>query len=455
MTLVFGGGGDPPNDKIKRRWFRPVFRRARRPGAVWAYDRTVKCILAIAAVRNVIPVVAVLAPLSAERYGMDFQQVLMSEAVFAATVLALEVPSGWLSDVWKRRSTLVAGKLFAVAGFGVLCVADDFAGACLAQALIGVGCALTSGTDTALMHDALKADGREKSFRKFLGLKQAFCLYSVGITGALGGVLWAWYGAQGPLYATFAAGLVAMAATFLLKEPPREKQAMQGNPLKDMVISVRDALRGAPLIGGVIGFGAALFAATKTGFWLQQPWYESLGIDPAWFGTLLGASFLIGGLGGQFSERLEKRFGRRGTLGLLAGVAVGAMAVTAASPVVGAPWAGVPALAAMTAVFGFAMPVLQDVVNAHLPPARRATVLSAMQLAISLSFIPVSLVVGGVVDGWGVAAGAALLAGIAAAGTMPALKLMNRQERGQQKWEPVLRPGNATNKKDHKQNGPR
>ena len=48
--------------------------------------------------------------------GLSFRDFLLGEAFFSAVVLLAEVPSGWVSDVWKRRTTLMCGALFGMIG---------------------------------------------------------------------------------------------------------------------------------------------------------------------------------------------------------------------------------------------------------------------------------------------------------------------------------------------------
>ena len=79
----------------------------------------------------------------------------MGEALFAAVVIAMEVPSGWMSDVWSRRGTLMVGCVFGMLSFGGMMIATDFWSVMFFMALMGVGVACNSGTVTAIIYDSL------------------------------------------------------------------------------------------------------------------------------------------------------------------------------------------------------------------------------------------------------------------------------------------------------------
>ena len=91
-------------------------------------------------------------------------QVLQLEAIYYASVVLLEVPSGWFSDRIGRRPTLLISKaahvvsalLFAASGEG------DFVLLATAQLFLAAGFAFTSGTDAAFLHDTLQSSAGDR-----------------------------------------------------------------------------------------------------------------------------------------------------------------------------------------------------------------------------------------------------------------------------------------------------
>src|SRR3989339_109824 len=136
-------------------------------------------------------VVPVIVPYYRDEIGLSFQDFLIGEVIFALVLLILEVPSGWLSDVWKRKHVMALGAIFDAAGFLILLLANNLPMAILAQAMIGVAISLYSGTNTALLYDSLIACGREGDFARLEGRRNGFGLYSIGIASIFGGFMYA------------------------------------------------------------------------------------------------------------------------------------------------------------------------------------------------------------------------------------------------------------------------
>ena len=61
-----------------------------------------------------------------DEIGLTYQDFLLTEAIFAATIILMEVPSGWLADIWQRRHSLLVASLFWVFGLYLLLIADGF-----------------------------------------------------------------------------------------------------------------------------------------------------------------------------------------------------------------------------------------------------------------------------------------------------------------------------------------
>ena len=70
-------------------------------------------------------VIPVFVPL-AQGYGLSMTQVLQTQALFAMTVAVLEVPSGYIADVWGRKRAILVGSILNGVGFFSLVWADGF-----------------------------------------------------------------------------------------------------------------------------------------------------------------------------------------------------------------------------------------------------------------------------------------------------------------------------------------
>jgi MFS family permease len=115
-------------------------------------------------------------------------EVLLLEAAYYATIVTLEVPSGYFSDRFGRRLTLLLSSWAFCIAYLTFVAAGDFPGLLAAQVLLGLGMTLRSGTDTAMHYDSLAALGRSDEFAHREALAERAGLVSLGICSLLGGV---------------------------------------------------------------------------------------------------------------------------------------------------------------------------------------------------------------------------------------------------------------------------
>ena len=100
-------------------------------------------------------------------FGLSLEQFGILNAVWAATIVLCEVPSGSLADTIGRRNLLIATGLCMVVEMGVLLAAPVGGGDWLFvfflvnRVVSGFAEAAASGADEALAYDSLKAAGRE------------------------------------------------------------------------------------------------------------------------------------------------------------------------------------------------------------------------------------------------------------------------------------------------------
>lgn len=325
--------------------------------------------------------------------GIGFRELMIGEAIFSAVVLLMEVPSGWLSDVWKRKHTLILGSAINMVGFALLWNADSFLDACIAQGLLGVGVSLNSGTVQAFLYDTLLDQGREDEFSKREGTRFSYGFYSIAAASAVGGFLYAIdpHLAMGLTGFGYAFAIVCAA---LLVEPARHKRAAEKHPIADMIETMRYALHGHREVAMLIFAGAVMFCGTKVLLWTQQPYYIANDVPAAWFGVLGACGFLISAVAGQFSHILPAHWPNRYVLGGLLAFEVLICAI--AGIFIG--WVGVVLILCGYLVYGLGQPRMQAALNKRVDSTRRATILSTASLMVHVMAIP-AMTVFGILEG--------------------------------------------------------
>jgi len=340
--------------------------------------------------RNALFFVPVLVLYFRDEIGLSFQAFLITEAAFALTIVLFEVPSGWLSDVWRRKYTLLASDSLWIVGMALLLVADSLAWALAAQCILGVAFSLSSGTNLALLYDTLLAMGKQDEFSRTQGRLAGYAFYSVGTSSLLGGFIYA-FSHDLVVWLCIGTACLSWISTSLMIEPPRHKSPVQQNPFADMVRTMNYALRENIDVGLIIVFSAALFCATKLIMMSQQPYLVALEVPEAAFGVFYALGFGLAGLASQLSHRTETWFSNFQAL-----VGFWALAVSAclASAIILGPHGVLLLILGGAFIYGAASPRVHGAINKRVGSDRRATILSTQSLLVQLSFVPLSLIIG-------------------------------------------------------------
>jgi MFS family permease len=352
-------------------------------------QRNLKLLTAYTFFMNAVFILPVIVPYFRDELGLTFHQFLIGEAIFAATVLLCEVPSGWFADIWGRRITIIFAGVFSLLGYGLLALATDFWSAVASQILIGVAVSLHSGTLSAFLYDTLLSQGREDEYRKREGFRHGLGLYAVAFGAALGGLLYQW-NHHAPILLELVFVGCAFGISFFMQEPPRHQKEIQHNPLHDMVETMRYALHGHKDIGALIIFVALIFGSTKVFLWAQQPYYGDLHVPESIYGFLMAAAMLAGGLGGHLGHHILRNWQGMAVMKVLFWVIIMICVLSGFA----LTHAGLAAIMLGTLIWGFGWPRVQETINRAVGSERRATILSTCSLMYSLAFIPMSMLLG-------------------------------------------------------------
>ncbi len=356
----------------------------------------------------------------AERVGL--RELLWLEAVYYACVVLAEVPSGYFSDRYGRRRTLLASTGCLTAAYALFVFAEAFAALALAQALLGFGYALNSGTDTAFHSDSLDEAGLGEQYgeREAKTRSLAFFVAAVAMPVGAGVAALETRFAYG-LNLLTAAGSFAVAMSFTEPARAARDQALDSarafrRQLAECAGDLRD-----PTTAWIFYYAVFMTVLNHIPYEFYQSRIESwTGPGSSWAplisGLILSAGQLAAAAASRVSIRVSRRFGDRpallSTLALQTAV-IGVMGALV-HPIV----AAVIVLRSVPDAVG--APILLARVAEKVPSLRRATFLSlqslAGRLAYSLWLLAMSVVVGGPPAGDEVPALLFLGAGLGVAG---------------------------------------
>jgi predicted MFS family arabinose efflux permease len=341
--------------------------------------------------------------------------------VFFYTLMGLAL--GVLADRLSRTRLIAVGLGLWSAMTAVSGAATGFAHLAAARVLVGVGEATLTPAALAMLGDAFPR-GR---LGLAIGVYYAGIPLGVGLSLVLAGFIAPLWGWRACFYALGIAGLLAVAALLLLREPPR-RGAVQGAvppALREIAAELLGALRSVPALGltilGACGLAYAAGAALHVLTWLVQE--RGLEFRQAAF-TAGGIAAVAGFLGNLGGGALADWCGRRwagGRLWALVALTLALAPISTAyfllppgSPLFYLCW--LFASASTTAWFGPVFAVIQQLS----PVAIRSTTVAFALLALNLLGVgPGPWITGMIGDSFSLTAGLLSSVGVAVVSTIP------------------------------------
>ena len=90
--------------------------------------------------------------------GLNMSQIFLLKSVYSIAMVAAELPSGYLADVWGCRRTLLLGAILGTIGIIIYSISSGFTSFLGAEIVLGIGFSFVSGADSAMLYDSLKVE---------------------------------------------------------------------------------------------------------------------------------------------------------------------------------------------------------------------------------------------------------------------------------------------------------
>lgn len=319
--------------------------------------------------------------------GLDVAEVFLLKSVYSIAMVSLEIPTGYIADIWGRKNCLIMGCILGFAGFSCYSFSDAFTAFFIAEIMLGFGQSLVSGADSALLYDTILHYRQEETYLKYEGRVTMIGNFSEALAGIFSGLLAA-YSLRIPFYAQSAIAFIGIPASLALTEYSAKVKIK--NSLANIIHIIRYSLFTNKQLCYNIMFSGIIGAATLTMAWFVQPFLIELHTPTSWFGIIWTVLNLTVGLSALYSDRLDRYLGTNKMYALiLLFIAGGYMAVS-----VNISYAGLGILFLFYIVRGFATPILKGYINQITFSEMRATVLSIRNFIIRLMFATMAPLVG-------------------------------------------------------------
>lgn len=328
-----------------------------------------------------------------DHIGLNLTEILLLQSIFSAATVALEYPSGYLSDRLGYRSALTVATVVGTAGWGLYTIAASFFDVLAAEILLGIALSFISGSDSALLYESLRAEGAEPLYARYEGRMNGFAQTGEALGALFAGVLYA----AAPLLPFFLqVGVwgLAFAVTRTMREPSRDRALFGRTHLAEALRITRYVFRENRHLRATILLNTLLGLASFYPVWLIQPYMQQHGVPLAWFGPAWAGANLTVAIFALLSHRVHASLGDRSMILLcIALILVGYVGLG----LIGGTF-GFLFYYLLTGMRGLRMPMFLHHTQLESPSANRASILSLQSLAFRVAFIITGPLVGRVAD---------------------------------------------------------
>lgn len=324
--------------------------------------------------------------------GMGMHDIFVLKAIYSIAMVAMELPSGWMADVWGRKKTLILGSILGSTGILIYCFSYGFFAFIIAEIILGIGSAFISGADSAMLYDSLKADNKMDKYTREEGRIASFGNFAEAIAGVVGGFLAA-ISLRTPFYFQFVVAAMAIPAAFTLVEP-KTNATEHIHSIKKMVQNIRNTFVSDQNLRISILLSAVTGCATLTFAWFVQPFFKAIHLPVEMFGVFWTALNLTVGVSSVFAYKIEAFLGKRYSILLV----VLLLSIAYFSAGMSVSYWGLAFLFLFYFVRGIATPIFKNYINEYTGSEVRATMLSLRNFIIRIAFAIIGPLLGWITD---------------------------------------------------------
>lgn len=327
------------------------------------------------------------------------------QSVFLLSQFALELPSGVLGDLFRKKAVIIWGLVLLTISPMVMIsaslVGNNFMFTTLLGAFLleGVGNALLSGADEALFFEAIRRDGLAKQYAKIRGEAQFIGAIVVGAATFLGGVLYAINRVLPYFFQSLMVVAVAGLVIFSVREDKRItatiEKVKEPSQVKN-ILTVFAEIKASTNVLSLFIFTALISAMVNAIFAMLPAYFSKLGFSSSANGLIFMLFSFVGGLVAAQAYRLTKVSSK--TLALVVAGILGLGVILQMQASIYFFSAGVCLLYITVDILD---PIVLEMLNLWVKDSARATLISGLSFATSLVTMLLNPLIGMLIQVYG------------------------------------------------------
>ena len=334
--------------------------------------------------------------------GLTFTQITILEALYGATTLLMEVPTGYVGDRMGRRNSLLIGTVLITGSLVAIGFSSSFAVLALLWVVWSLGYNFRSGSDDAWLYDVLTERLDSEKFAHIRGRGTAAAL-AVGALGSVVGGYLAEIDLSIPFFV--AAFVTSLGFVVLLTLPETEEHATStDDPLsfEEALSIVRTAATSRTLRSFILYYFVVFMIAIEIIIVYIQPVTEDVvvglgsegAIEPL-LGWMYALFALLAAAISYNTGWIERHVGIKRWFLLVPFLIGGGLLAGLIHPLF-----VIPTVIFARSIFDTGHSLARTYVNDNIESVGRATVISAMAMVSSIAVIPAQVLSGVLSDAY-------------------------------------------------------
>lgn len=338
--------------------------------------------------------------------GLNMEKVFILLSVFSVSCFIFEVPSGYISDLFGRKNSLILSSMLRGIGFSLFVFALDFEVLVIAEIILGAAVSLQSGTDTSLIYDTLIATNSKKAQVKILGKSIFYLTVGEGIASLLSSILMLLsFNVKDLVFVSAIMSWIPVFIAMTLVEPERQKMGTKHS--ENFKLIFKKLFKESTLLKFILLNMVFYFSATHLGVWIFQKYWQALHIPLVYFGFLWGISNFSAALFSKRAHKFEKEWGSPAvlaTIGLLPIASFFGIGLVD-------HFVGIIFCLMFQMCRGLGQVLLKDALNKRVSSDFRATANSIGQMGTRIFFVIISPLFGYLIDKYGLSQASNIMGG--------------------------------------------
>ncbi len=242
--------------------------------------------------------------------GLGMGDFFLIQGIFSLAVFILEIPTGYIGDLFTRKNTLIIGIIVWILGYLIWIFGEGFWAILSGELIFAVALSLISGTMEAYLYDLLKKRHKEGIFHKKYAKMEMLSNLVLTISTLTGAFIYQFIGETAPLWLSVFLLLVDAIILLLLPDVPESRRVVAKDKSKwqDILDISKYAIR-HPELKWLMIFPAIYGMLTLVLMWGLQSVMVFRELPIFMFSIVMGANAFLrtfwSGVSGKILEKIN------------------------------------------------------------------------------------------------------------------------------------------------------